>query len=192
MLDSHYRDLGEIVLPVWQGRQHYMHTFDTDTFIMYEGYEDYQEPVRLLCMNASFSGVAHMTVDEKIIQPGWSHRRPGAHVDGRFLVEAMRWGHPGPGPNWAHYCNQIPTDGQAIDRMAVIVAADVPGCIAYAGQFDGFPKEDGDLEHIRDQLGTGEMLPANRGFWLSPDCVHESVIFQQLTPRIFLRLALES
>ena len=187
MLDSHYRDLGPITLPCWQGRQHYMHTFDTDGFTMLAGYEDYRESVQALCTAAGFEGVAHMTVDEKVVQPGWSQRRPGAHVDGRFMVEKSAWTHPPPpAPWWAHYCNQVP-----IDRMAVIVAADVSGCIAYAGQFDGQPKDDGDLEHIREQLGPGELLPAHQGFLLSPDCVHESVIFQQPTQRLFLRLALE-
>ena len=186
MLDSHYTALGAVTLPSWQGRQRYMATFDTDSFSMPEGYEDYREPVKTLCRAAGFEGVAHMTVDEKIVRPGMSQRRPGAHVDGRFMVEECRWGNPDPPSPWAHYCNRIP-----VDRMAVIVASDVPGCIAYPGRFDAMPKGDGDLEHIRDRLGSGDLLPAPAGFLLSPDCVHESRIFHEATKRVFLRLALE-
>ena len=187
MLESCCEELGSVVIPVNQGRQKYMHTFDTDTYRMAEGFEDYEPVVRALLHDAGFQGVAHMTVDEKVVMPGMSQRRPGAHVDGRFMAEAQNWSHPpGPGPLWAHYCNRVP-----VDRMSVIVASDVPGCIVYEGKFDGFPKNDGDLEHIREQLGDGKLLPANVGFRLSPDCVHESMIFQESTARVFLRVALE-
>ena len=125
-----------------------------------------------------------MTVDEKIVQPGMSQRRPGAHVDGCFLPTEMRWGHPDPGPAWAHYCNNVP-----MDRMSIIVAASVPGCIVYDGNFKGDPASDGDMEHIRDQLGPGYLLPAGVGYLLSPDCIHESMVFQEPTKRTFLRIA---
>lgn len=184
MLASNYRDLGSVVMPSWNGRQKYMHTFDTERLAMAAGFEDYGPAVAALCAAAGHRGVGHMTVDEKIIQPGMSQRRPGAHVDGKFLPAENRWGHPGPA--WLHFCNHVP-----VDRMAVIIAASVPGCIAYRGNFSGAPKNDGDLEHIRRQLGTGELLPSDRGFLLSPDCVHESLRFTQPTKRTFLRIALE-
>ena len=66
------------------------------------------------------------------------------------------------------------------------------GCIVYEGTFDGAPKDDGDLEHIRDQLGPGRVLPASVAYRLSPDCVHESVVMDRPTPRTFLRIALET
>lgn len=184
MLISSYRELGPVVLPQWRGRQKYMHTFDAASPVMSEGFEDYRPAVALLCAKAGHRGIAHMTVDEKIVQPGMSQRRPGAHVDGCFMPQAMGWGHPGPG--WNHYCNNLP-----IARMAVIVAASVPGCIAYPGLFDAEPQNDGDLEHIRPYLGAGVRLPACEGFLLSPDCVHESVRFTEPTKRTFLRIALE-
>jgi hypothetical protein len=73
--------------------------------------------------------------------------------------------------------------------MSIIVAATVEGCRAWTGDFRGAPAEDGDLSHIADQLDAGAVLPANRGFLLSPDCVHESMLFDQPTQRQFLRLA---
>ena len=153
-----------------------------------KGNEDYLEPVMALCRAAvRLTGEditeAHMTVDEKVIQAGWSQRRPGAHVDGCYLPDQGGWGgHPVPG--WAHYCNNLP-----MPRISIIVAASEPGCIAYDGIFKGEPASDGDLEHIRDQLGKGHLLPANRGYLLSPDCVHESMIFDTPTKRTFLRVA---
>ena len=166
-----------------------MHTFDLRNPVMAEGYQDYMEPVKALCQAAEAltnnpTYEAHMTVDEKVVQPGMSQRRPGAHVDGCFMPALQSWEHPV--PSWAHYCNNLP-----IPRMTIIVAASVPGCIVYDGKFDGEPASDGDLEHIRSQLGPGCLLAANRGYLLTPDCVHESMIFKAPTKRTFLRIAFQ-
>ena len=128
-----------------------------------------------------------MTVDEKIIEAGISQRRPKPHVDGCFIPQLNSWGHDG-GSGWLHYCNNVPV--KRIERMSVIVAATVPGCRAWRGTFDGEPKNDGDLSHIESQLGEGEVLSAGFGYFLSPDCVHESMIFGERTQRTFLRIAL--
>ena len=179
-LQSSYTNVGPVQLPEWQGRQKYMHSFDPKDPVMAPGFEDYLEVVTRLCRDAGIkSQEAHMTVDEKIVQPGMSQRRPGAHVDGQFMKERNLSEHP-----WAHYCNELP-----LPRMAVIVAASVPGCTVYPGEFQAQPKEDGDLEHIRPQLGKGEILDPNQGYLLSPDCIHESMIFNEPTKRTFLRIA---
>lgn len=196
MLHSNYRQLCQVRLP-YRERRHYMHSFDLAAPKMREGYEDYLEPVLALCGAAGASrGIAHMTVDEQVVQAGRSQRRPRPHVDGCFVPGAPNprvkgasgsW-NPGPTPGWLHYCNDI---GRGpIARMAVIVAADVPGCRAWRGDFNGQPKDDGDLTHIADQLGEGEILPPNVGYLLAPDCVHESMIFAEDTRRTFLRIAL--
>ena len=127
-LNSAYAHLGAIMLPVWQGRQKYMHTFNPQSPVMAEGYEDYLATVTALCqategLTNSPIREAHMTVDEKVVQPGMSQRRPGAHVDGCFVPALQTWAHPNPPhPTWAHYCNNLP-----IPRMSIIVAASVPG-----------------------------------------------------------------
>lgn len=187
ILNSDYRQLCHVTLP-FQNRQKYMHSFDLTNPVMAKGYEDYLEPVIALCKAASAThGIAHMTVDEKIVQAGMSQRRPKPHVDGCFMPEGGYWGH-NPGPSWLHYCNDIRSG--PIQRMSVIVAANVAGCRAWRGDFSGQPAIDGDLSHIEPQLGNGELLPANIGFLLSPDCVHESIVFPQPTRRSFLRIAL--
>ena len=108
-LDSTYAKLGPVTLPVWQGRQKYMHTFDPQTPKMAEGYEDYLASVSLLCRAAEAltNSPIHEAHDEKIVQPGMSQRRPGAHVDGCFMPALQMWGHPQPKPLWAHYCNKF-------------------------------------------------------------------------------------
>lgn len=184
MLNSDYRSLCPVVLP-YRGRHKYMHTFDLASPKMAEGYEDYLEPVVALCRAAgAVEGTAHITVDEKVIQAGMSQRRPKPHVDGCFLPERGSWG--GGGGGWLHYCNDI--GAGEVGRMPIIVAASVAGCRAWRGLFDGRPAPDGDLSHL--ELPDGEVLPANVGYLLSPDCVHESMLFDRPTQRTFLRIAL--
>lgn len=186
MLDSFYTELVPVNLP-YAGRQRYMWGFDLANPVMEDGFEDYLEPVLALTRAAgAVIGKAWMTVDEKIIQAGMSQRKPLPHVDGKFNMKAVRWGGGGGGGGgWNHSCNLVPTQ-----RTPIIVAASVPGCRAWEGKFDAVPSETGDLSHIADQLGEGRVLPANVGFLLSGDCVHESMIFEQETQRTFLRIAL--
>lgn len=178
MLNSDYRPLCAVYLP-FMGRQRYMHTFDLAAPVMAEGFEDYLKPVTTLCHAAGAThGLAHMTVDEKIVQPGMSQRRPGPHIDGCFHPEDMHWG-----GRWIHYCNNLPAK-----RMPVIVAASKAGCRVWRGAFDATPTESGDLSHL--SLDAGYVVPAHVGYLLSPDCVHESMVFDRLTMRAFLRIAL--
>ncbi len=97
MLNSYYRKLCAVVLP-YAGRQMYMHTFDLSRPAMATGFEDYLEPVSTLCAAAgAVRGLAHMTVDEKVIAAGMSQRRPKPHVDGCFIPARATWGHDNPG-----------------------------------------------------------------------------------------------
>jgi hypothetical protein len=195
MLHSDYKKLCAVKLP-YQGRQKYMHTFDLAKPVMAAGFEDYLAPVIALCRAAgAIEGIAHITVDEKIVLAGMSQRRPKPHVDGCFIPALNHWGHDGGDGSggggsggWNHYCNDI--SAREVGRMPVIVAASVAGCRAWRGVFDGRPAPDGDLTHIAHLLGEGEVLPANTGYWLSPDCVHESMIFSEVIQRTFLRIAL--
>jgi hypothetical protein len=180
MLISDFRPLVPVQLP-YSCRQFYMHQLDIADPTMPDGFADYLPPVRaLLAASGVRTGTAYVTVDEKVITAGMSQRRPGPHVDGCFMPEQGRWGGGG---HWNHGCNRVP-----FARMPIIVAASVPGCKAWRGDFDATPTEDGDLSHM--ELGEGELLPPNVGYLLSPDCVHESMRFAEDTQRTFLRIAL--
>ena len=183
ILRSSFQDLGEVVMPAWKGRQCRMHVFDPSAPVMEAGFEDYVDVVATLVDAADVqTSEAYLTVDEKIVEPRMSQRRPGAHVEGRLSPKDTWWWHqePARGPS---------AKRRPVDRMAVIVTASIPGCIVYPGEFEDEPKSDGDLEHVRDQFGESHLLEANRGFLLSPDCVHESMVFAERTKRTFLRIA---
>jgi hypothetical protein len=182
MLISDYRKLGAVTLP-YAGRQKYIHTFDLAVPVMAAGFEDYLAPVVALCATAGAThGVAHMTVDEKVVAAGMSQRRPKPHVDGCFMPAQGSWGNPG----WLHCCNNIPLEG--FQRMPVIVASSAIGCRAWRGKFDVDPAGDGDVSQL--DLGHGEVFRPNVGYLLSADCVHESMIQKADVQRSFLRIAL--
>jgi hypothetical protein len=183
MLRSDFKELCPVTLP-YAGRQKYMHTFDLSRPVMADGFEDYLAPVRDLCLAAgAVSGMAHMTVDEKVIAAGMSQRRPRPHVDGCFIPERNIWGHGG---GWAHGCNDIPLG--EFSRMPVIIASSAVGARAWRGEFEAQPKGDGDLSFL--ELPEGEVLLPNVGYLLSADCVHESLIQPTSIQRSFLRIAL--
>ena len=186
ILQSSYEDLGEVEMPAWQGRESSMYRFDPSAPVMEAGFEDYVDVVSTLVRAAGVQGrEAYLTVDEKMVAPQMSQRRPGAHVDGRVSGRGADVASLWTGARATSF------DDTPLERMAVIVTASVAGCIVYPGVFEGKPKDDGDLEHIRDQFGAGQLLPANRGFLLSPDCVHESRVFRERTKRSFLRITCE-
>lgn len=177
-LKSDYFELRRVNFPPYKARQIYMHSFNTCDPYMPQGFEDYLAPVLDLLSAAKVGHKeVHVTIDEKIIKPGMSQRRPGPHVDGCFT--GQNWGHS----SWNHYCNNIPV----LKRMAIIVASTVAGCRAWRGDFKGNPENDGNCSHFVS--GQGEVLPANTGYLLTPDCIHESMVFHQQTERQFLRIA---
>jgi hypothetical protein len=179
VLESDYRPLCRVRLP-FEGRRKYMMEVNLDEPTVPEEFDDYLDPIISLCAAAGGleGAIVYVTVDEKVIAPGMSQRRPKPHVDGCYVPKLGKWGG---GSGWTSH-NEI--------RMPVIVASSVPGCRAWRGDIMGVPKEDGDLSHIQPYLGEGEILPANVGYLLSPDCVHESMIFEKETKRSFLRIAL--
>lgn len=119
----------------------------------------------------------------------WAHNNLLEQLKQEQENPSGHWGHGGGGGGgWLHTCNNIRLS--VPKRMPVIVAASPSGCRAWRGKFVGEPKSDGDLSHISNQLERGQVLPANLGFLLSADCVHESMVFEKDTPRTFIRIAL--
>ncbi len=196
MLISLYKHVGSIDFPEYKGLQIYMHEFDPNNPTMPEGCEDYISVISDMCTMAKIDKPVFVTIDEKIVKAGESQRRPDPHVDGCFMPQMGNWGHGGwshdggggswsHGGGWKHGCNALP-----FSRMPVIVASTVSGCKAWKGEFDAEPKNNGDLSHIAEILGEGELLLPNEAYMLSPDCIHESLVFEKDTKRQFVRLAL--
>lgn len=187
MLHSYYQSIGKIALP-FQQRQVYMAEIDLETPMLANAIRDYEDIVINLCNSVgAYHGKAYVTVDEQHLKMGDTQRKPGPHVDGRYLKSIQHWGHEDPGGHWNHSCNVIP------NRMAVIVASTVPLCRAWEGDFNGLPRITGDCQHVLDDAGVLDdfkRLNANEAYLLSPDCIHESMSAIRDCARTFLRIAL--
>ena len=186
-LSSYFRDLGKVPLPCTSnGRQVYMQEIDASDPKLPDSLSDYLDFVKTTLKAVGVTaGKVFMTVDEKVVPAGGSQRRPKPHVDGCFYPDIGRWGHGG-GGGWNHFCNGVP-----VDRMPVIVASSTGGTALWEGEFDVEPKNDGDLSHVSKELNDpcAEAAP-DHAYALSPDCIHESPVMEEVTARTFVRLAL--
>lgn len=136
--------------------------------------------------------VGYLTIDEKEVGAGESHRRKGLHVDGVHQPQPSTPAAPastsysgggwGGGGGWG-----------AIGTGMLTVASHV-GCRAWAQEFEGRADGEGGCEHLRDQLDPAAEVVFGAGelFWLDGLCVHESIV--QLRPvfRQFVRLSMPS
>lgn len=183
MMRSYYQSVGPVELP-FNNRQLYMAPIDLQEPLFPAGYTDYETVFLSLCdAVGAYSGTAYLTVDEKTLEAGETQRKPGPHVDGRFVPSMNRWGNGG----WNHGCNVVPT------RMGIIVASSVPLCKAWEGEYEGVPRLTGDCTHIlknEDVLDEGKTLAANIAYLFSPDCIHESLPAIESCKRTFMRIAL--
>jgi len=119
--------------------------------------------------------VGYLTIDEKLVPAGKTHRRAGLHVDGGI---DSPWG--GSQRPWASATGMLTVSSHA-------------GCKAWAQEFDGEVGDEGSCEHLRLQLKSdGTVLSAEEVYWLGGLCVHESLPQDTSVKRQFVRLSLPS
>lgn len=124
----------------------------------------------------------YITIDEKIVNPGETHRRRGLHVDGIYRGNPGSWGGGGPGGPWG-----APGTG-------MLTVASVPGCRAWRGTLAGRPGDEGECDHLKSQCSDADAVEFGAGkvYWLDGLCVHESMPMIERAPRQFVRLSMPS
>ncbi|MDE0198216.1 MAG: hypothetical protein OXK78_08480 [Caldilineaceae bacterium] len=176
ILQGGCQDLGDAAMPEWKGRQSCLFRFDPGAPVMEAGFEDYLDVVSNLVGTANLeTREAYMVVDERIVEPLMPQGCAGGQVEGRNSGREQVWHQYEPGRGYYF-------DGTMLERMAVIVIANVSGCIVCPGAFHGEAGEDGEA-HV---------LAANRGYLLSPECVRGSDVFLDRSVRSFLRITFET
>lgn len=126
-------------------------------------------------------GVGYLTIDERFVAPGISHRRPGLHIDGMGA-----WGN----------------GGHTAGARGMLTASNVEGCAAWRQGFLGLPRaaedagdpNEGDCEHLRAQCldDNRVVLKASKIYFCEQFCVHESLPILAGGHRIFVRLSMPS
>ena len=121
--------------------------------------------------------VGYLTVDERKLLPGQTLRRPQPHVDGVYHGRMGAWGGGG---GWGSVGN------------GMLVVSNPGACRAWSGDFQGTPGDEGECEHLQNQLSQDEHtdLGSNQIYWLDGLCVHESLPVPVEMDRQFVRLSL--
>jgi hypothetical protein len=147
--------------------------------------------------NAHTGKVVYLTVDEKAVKAGETHRRPGLHVDGVYRKVGGGWGGgDGGGGSWGGG-----TEDPKKSTGMLTVSSHL-GCRAWWQVFRGAPDAEGSCEHLRAQASDYDAIPLlpYDVWWLDGLCVHESLPIYSHPPyrtadatrRAFLRLSLPS
>ena len=214
MFSSRMAEIGTIKLPTNVPHLLYMHEIDMAGNIkMPDGFKEWEDVIaEALQPLGGMPGEAFVTIDQKDIIAGDTHRRAGAHIDniwykdlyahggghrggddgggghrgGGHLGMAGDW-RGGDGPNWIGKNNAKDYDDEI---GGLILASDVQACEAWVGDFDNEPGIGGDCEHFRDQLTNGILLEANKTYLANSTCIHESLPLAMDVTRTLMRISL--
>ncbi len=124
------------------------------------------------------TGVAYLTIDEKCLKEGQTHRRAGLHVDGVYKNGAGGWG--GGGGAWG--------------KSGLLTVSSHLGCRVWNQSFIGQPGEEGECDHLAIQCKPEceVLLEPFEVYWLGSHCVHESLPMITDVMRTFVRLSMPS
>jgi hypothetical protein len=155
--------------------------------------------------------VCYLTIDQKGVPAGKTHRRAGLHVDGYPYTEADKrmldggyitsgaggiWAANAHGGTWGGGGGWGGGNSALYWHMGngLLTVSSVEGCVAWNQEFPGEPKVEGDCEHLREHCKEEckVVLKANTLYWMSPGCVHESLPQPVDVIRTFVRLSLPS
>jgi len=174
MIKSKYQILGKIKLPKFYGVRVQMMPLDfANPHLIPENIKHYTAVIeRLIIMSGFNSGIGYITIDEKYVKAGTTHRRPGVHVDD------YSWGGgSGTGTIWG--------------SRGMLLVSNVIGCKAWSQNVVGRPGKDGDCTHLKPQLQEKNaiLLLPNIVYWLDGKCIHESIEVKEDCYRQFIRLS---
>jgi hypothetical protein len=182
---------GELPLPEWRGLRIMMMPVvfnDPHTLPLPPIWHAYIGSLMNLRRAQPHAGqVGYLTIDERVVQAGQSHRRSGLHVDGVYggpgavPGDVGGWG-GGPGP-WG------------AGRWGMLTVASHRGLRIWPSQeFLGRPGPEGECEHLRDQCDPHLVVEprSNSVMWLHGLCVHESLPQPYETRRTMVRLSFPS
>lgn len=142
--------------------------------------------------------VGYLTLDEKHVGPGSTHRRAGLHVDGVCRISGGGWaGEPPPGGGWAGQSmagGWGGGGGWSSKATGMLTTASHVGCRAWNQRFEGETGPDGECEHLANQLreDAAEFFLPEAVYWVDAYCVHESIPQVKQVARQFVRLSLPS
>jgi len=131
-------------------------------------------------------GDIYLMIDQGKVKAGNPHRRPGVHIDG-YWVEQLgghRGGHVGQNGYWKNGWNTA----DLIAPEGIILASNVPGAVAYVGEWDGVIGDGGDCSHINVAGMSKIALNAPTAYAGNVGLLHESIPVVADCARTLVRL----
>lgn len=141
--------------------------------------------------------VGYLTIQESIVPMGLSQRRPGLHIetpglvmtsDGKYHSHMNMWGC---GLLRVHPEHDEQPDRPRVEGGIYMASNVADSCQVWNAVITDpglVTMQHGDLEHMREVLGVGEMMERNLMYWLTDRTPHESLPLQNETHRQFFRL----
>jgi len=125
-------------------------------------------------------GTLYVTIDEREIPAGQTHRRGGAHYDGVYYMIRDK------DPRW----NTV-QHGGVLQGGGMIIAASHVGSRGWRGTLLGVAGPGGDCDHMRDQLKELEAFDMEAGaiYHGNATFVHESIPVAETTRRQLIRIS---
>ena len=119
-----------------------------------------------------------VTIDQRSLKAGETHRRPGPHYDGYWMNSSRS------DPRW----NTV--DHELVNKSDIILLSNAMGSVGYRGKIKTYLTEGGDCSHIAEELKSfaREPLEANKVYLGSSHFIHESVPVEQDCNRQLLRI----
>lgn len=191
MFKSRIKEVGTITFPKFRATMLYMHQFDLSNPQLPIGFEDFTELFQKMLISSGLkSGIAHVTIDSRLVLKGKSHRLPGPHVDGNFNG---LWGGGGwllnnkgkqlsPEDHEKFYCSPL---------GGMIIASNYAACKAWDGDFDFKPGQGGDMSGFKDlDKLKSQILKSNTIYITNSTCIHESIPVDKNIKRTLMRITL--
>jgi hypothetical protein len=192
MLKSKSKKIKTISFPEYRGDRVYMHEFDMSNPTLPLGYERWESILKeIVDCSPKKTGKAYLTIDEKIVKKGESHRRGGPHTDGNYL---FGWGGGGSGwltgedgrflPREKHeqqYCS---------DKGGMLIVSSYEACDGWNGEFEGQPNQGGDCSHLDLNNMEKFRLEKNTLYWGNSTFIHESLPLTEDVKRQLVRVTL--
>ena len=172
---SQAQQRSKVPFPAFLGERVYMRVFKQSQGLP-AAYRRWQPTVNAMLEGIETKGDIFLMVDQRSVNAGCTHRRPGAHVDGYW--QGNMHGHsiemtPG-------FDDQSDTPGfkkwRTAPAQSIILASDVEGCVAYEGEFFTRPNKGGDCSHF--DLSRAVRKPMKAGYaWYGDtlQMLHESL-----------------
>ena len=192
MLKSKSKMIKKMSLPEWKGDRVYMHEFDMANPSLPVGYERWNNVLNeIIASSPKQTGKAYITIDEKIVKKGESHRRGGPHTDGNYI---FGWGGGGGGwltgedgrflPREKHeeqYCSE---------KGGMLIVSSYKSCKGWNGEFEGQPNQGGDCSHLDLSKMECYEMESNNLYWGNSTFIHESLPVQEDVKRQLIRITL--